>query len=111
MYTTSLSRRESISGESPISFHEDTSMPYSGFEPEPTRLQVECHNHHTGWGGDIFILNVDATKNYVLYLNHSCPSIQFVAADPHTTRRMYLAAYWGMIREWWSFDRRQPSPP
>ncbi|GFX37582.1 uncharacterized protein TNCV_3201061 [Trichonephila clavipes] len=25
------------------------SMPYSGFEPEPTRLQVEGHIHHTGW--------------------------------------------------------------
>ncbi|GFY04411.1 hypothetical protein TNCV_4414991 [Trichonephila clavipes] len=26
-------------------------MPHSGFEPEPTRLQSECHNHHIGWGG------------------------------------------------------------
>ncbi|GFY14150.1 hypothetical protein TNCV_3613391 [Trichonephila clavipes] len=41
------SRRESISGESPTSFPEDTAMPYSGFEPESTRLQAECHNHHT----------------------------------------------------------------
>ncbi|GFV10173.1 hypothetical protein TNCV_3661251 [Trichonephila clavipes] len=24
-------------------------MPYSGFEPEPTRLQAEGHIHHTGW--------------------------------------------------------------
>ncbi|GFT97902.1 hypothetical protein TNCV_2167991 [Trichonephila clavipes] len=22
-------------------------MPYSGFEPETTRLQAECHNHQT----------------------------------------------------------------
>ncbi|GFT25211.1 hypothetical protein TNCV_180901 [Trichonephila clavipes] len=43
------SRWESISGESPASFLQDTSMPYSGFEPEPTRLQAECHIHHTGW--------------------------------------------------------------
>ncbi|GFU67753.1 hypothetical protein TNCV_3134181 [Trichonephila clavipes] len=41
------SRRESISGENPTSFLEDTSMPYSGFEPEPTRFQAEYHNHHT----------------------------------------------------------------
>ncbi|GFX02554.1 hypothetical protein TNCV_728081 [Trichonephila clavipes] len=41
------SRRESISGESPASFLEDISMPYSGFEPEPTGLQAECHKHHT----------------------------------------------------------------
>ncbi|PRD27273.1 UNVERIFIED_CONTAM: hypothetical protein NCL1_35822 [Trichonephila clavipes] len=26
---------------------EDTTMPYSGFEPEPTRLQAESHIHHT----------------------------------------------------------------
>ncbi|GFU59291.1 hypothetical protein TNCV_4198131 [Trichonephila clavipes] len=31
------SGRESISGGSPISFTEDTAMPYSGFEPELTR--------------------------------------------------------------------------
>ncbi|GFY31825.1 hypothetical protein TNCV_4201341 [Trichonephila clavipes] len=42
-------RRESISGESPTCFPEDTSLPCSGFEPEPTRLQAEGHNHHTGW--------------------------------------------------------------
>ncbi|GFS76502.1 hypothetical protein TNCV_1621231 [Trichonephila clavipes] len=35
------SRRESISGESLTSFLEDTSMPYSGFEPEPSRIQAE----------------------------------------------------------------------
>ncbi|GFS87543.1 hypothetical protein TNCV_2941511 [Trichonephila clavipes] len=28
---------------------EDTTMSYSGFEPEPTRLQAEGHSHHTGW--------------------------------------------------------------
>ncbi|GFS52870.1 uncharacterized protein TNCV_341591 [Trichonephila clavipes] len=42
------SRRESISGERRTS-SEDTSIPYSGFKPEPTRLQVECHIHHTDW--------------------------------------------------------------
>ncbi|GFU79517.1 hypothetical protein TNCV_2915771 [Trichonephila clavipes] len=47
------SRRESITGESPTSFpEENTTMPYSGFEPEPTRLQVEGHIHHTDrWRG------------------------------------------------------------
>ncbi|GFX49345.1 poly polymerase [Trichonephila clavipes] len=28
---------------------EDTTMSYSGFEHEPTRLQAEEHSHHTGW--------------------------------------------------------------
>ncbi|GFV57189.1 WD_REPEATS_REGION domain-containing protein [Trichonephila clavipes] len=28
---------------------EDTTKFYSGFEPEPTRLQAEGHSHHTGW--------------------------------------------------------------
>ncbi|GFV32177.1 uncharacterized protein TNCV_1674651 [Trichonephila clavipes] len=45
------SREEFISSESLTSFPEDTSIPYSGFEPGPTRLQVECHYHHTGCGG------------------------------------------------------------
>ncbi|GFV50329.1 hypothetical protein TNCV_622371 [Trichonephila clavipes] len=44
------SRRKSISGDSPTSFPENTSMPYSGFEPELIRLQTECHNHHTKQG-------------------------------------------------------------
>ncbi|GFT03349.1 hypothetical protein TNCV_2985211 [Trichonephila clavipes] len=48
-YAAFLSRRKSISGESPISFPEDTSIPYSGFEP--TRSQAECHNHPTWWCG------------------------------------------------------------
>ncbi|GFX46421.1 general transcription factor II-I repeat domain-containing protein 2 [Trichonephila clavipes] len=41
------SRRESITGKSPTSFpEENTSMPYSGFESEPTQLQAEGHSHH-----------------------------------------------------------------
>ncbi|GFV82116.1 hypothetical protein TNCV_2790141 [Trichonephila clavipes] len=40
-------RQEPISGESSTTFPEDTSIPYSGFKPEPTRLQAKCHNHHT----------------------------------------------------------------
>ncbi|GFV59346.1 hypothetical protein TNCV_1706081 [Trichonephila clavipes] len=28
---------------------EDTTKSYSGFEPEPTRLQAEGHIHHTVW--------------------------------------------------------------
>ncbi|GFS79617.1 hypothetical protein TNCV_3187221 [Trichonephila clavipes] len=28
---------------------EDTTMSYSGFEPEPSRLLAEGHIHHTGW--------------------------------------------------------------
>ncbi|GFW54853.1 hypothetical protein TNCV_2654921 [Trichonephila clavipes] len=35
------SRRESMTGESPASFpEENTAMPYSGFEPDPTRLHA-----------------------------------------------------------------------
>ncbi|GFU09151.1 hypothetical protein TNCV_1319861 [Trichonephila clavipes] len=28
---------------------DNTTKSYSGFEPEPTRLQTEGHSHHTGW--------------------------------------------------------------
>ncbi|GFU04317.1 hypothetical protein TNCV_864171 [Trichonephila clavipes] len=28
---------------------ENISVPYSGFKPEPTRLQAEGHIHHTEW--------------------------------------------------------------
>ncbi|GFV74982.1 hypothetical protein TNCV_1870021 [Trichonephila clavipes] len=48
------SRGESITGESPTSFSEEnTTMPYSGFEPEPTRLQSEGHIPHTGWTASV----------------------------------------------------------
>ncbi|GFW82282.1 hypothetical protein TNCV_3817631 [Trichonephila clavipes] len=50
------SRRESTSGESPTSFPEDTSMPYSEFEPEHIRLQAEGHIHHAGWVTLVFII-------------------------------------------------------
>ncbi|GFV52164.1 hypothetical protein TNCV_5070851 [Trichonephila clavipes] len=46
------SRRESITGESPTSFQEDTSMVYMEFEPEPTSLQAEGHNHYTVWAAN-----------------------------------------------------------
>ncbi|GFW95350.1 retrovirus-related Pol polyprotein from transposon TNT 1-94 [Trichonephila clavipes] len=55
-YAAFLSRRKSISGESPISFPEDTSMPYSGFEPDPIPLRAEFHNSHTGWGDGQYIV-------------------------------------------------------
>ncbi|GFU58155.1 hypothetical protein TNCV_696681 [Trichonephila clavipes] len=56
------SRRESIIGESLTSFpEENTTMPYSGFEPEPTRLQAEGHIHHTGCVAHIlFCLKIKA---------------------------------------------------
>ncbi|GFV83937.1 poly polymerase [Trichonephila clavipes] len=28
---------------------EDTTRSYTGFEPEPTRLQTEGHSHYIGW--------------------------------------------------------------
>ncbi|GFW62775.1 hypothetical protein TNCV_2625381 [Trichonephila clavipes] len=44
------SRRESITGKSPTYFPgENTTMPYSRFEPEPTRLQAKDRIHLTGW--------------------------------------------------------------
>ncbi|GFX90249.1 transposable element Tc1 transposase [Trichonephila clavipes] len=51
-----LSRRESITGERPISFLKkgNTTMSYLGFEAEPTRLQAEGHSHHTGWATEDF---------------------------------------------------------
>ncbi|GFW33492.1 hypothetical protein TNCV_2210271 [Trichonephila clavipes] len=43
------SRQESITGESPTSFpDEDTTMPNSGLEHKPIRLQAESHIRHTG---------------------------------------------------------------
>ncbi|GFU78402.1 hypothetical protein TNCV_2300181 [Trichonephila clavipes] len=35
---------------------EDTTKSYSGFEPEPTRLQAEGHSHHTGWVTDQWVI-------------------------------------------------------
>ncbi|GFV86096.1 hypothetical protein TNCV_670931 [Trichonephila clavipes] len=45
-------------------FPEDTSMPYPGFEPELTRLQAECHSHHTGWGGERVNGDTERTHNF-----------------------------------------------
>ncbi|GFU78269.1 hypothetical protein TNCV_5008461 [Trichonephila clavipes] len=42
---------------------EDTTKSYSGFEPEPTRLQAEGHSPHTGWATPL------STKNS----NYPCP--------------------------------------
>ncbi|GFT79454.1 hypothetical protein TNCV_604551 [Trichonephila clavipes] len=48
-----LSRRESVKGENPTSFpEENTTTPYSGFEPDPTRLQADGHIHHTVWAAN-----------------------------------------------------------
>ncbi|GFT24889.1 uncharacterized protein TNCV_3021731 [Trichonephila clavipes] len=43
-YAVFHSRRKSIPGESPTSFPIDTSIPYSGFEHEPTQLQAKSHS-------------------------------------------------------------------
>ncbi|GFY12669.1 hypothetical protein TNCV_2448601 [Trichonephila clavipes] len=40
---------------------EDTTMSYSGFEPELTRLQADGHSHHTGW----------ATNNWIYLSSNS----------------------------------------
>ncbi|GFW18731.1 hypothetical protein TNCV_1369851 [Trichonephila clavipes] len=50
------SRRGSILGEGPTSFREDASVLHSGFEPMPTRLQAECHNHYTGWVANHYLI-------------------------------------------------------
>ncbi|GFY10892.1 hypothetical protein TNCV_1124141 [Trichonephila clavipes] len=34
---------------------EDTAKSYSGFEPEPIRLQAEGHSQHTGWATTVSI--------------------------------------------------------
>ncbi|GFX77614.1 poly polymerase [Trichonephila clavipes] len=44
---------------------EDTTKSYSGFEPEPTRLQAEGHSHHTA--GRLVTLLID------IYASHSPP--------------------------------------
>ncbi|GFT39022.1 hypothetical protein TNCV_3691071 [Trichonephila clavipes] len=45
---------------------EDTTMPYSGFEP--TRLQAEGHSHHTGWAtfSRSFQCNLHSTQRNIL---------------------------------------------
>ncbi|GFU97680.1 hypothetical protein TNCV_4455661 [Trichonephila clavipes] len=74
------SRRESISGVSSTSFPEDTYtfIPYSGFQPKPTRLQAEWHIHHTGWGGDSpparnICSCIPAPNDHVYWDGHSRP--------------------------------------
>ncbi|GFT03399.1 hypothetical protein TNCV_2985621 [Trichonephila clavipes] len=42
---------------------EDTTKSYSGFEPEPTRLQAEGHSHHTGWATDTLLSEMQETSN------------------------------------------------
>ncbi|GFV94295.1 hypothetical protein TNCV_2267491 [Trichonephila clavipes] len=68
-----LSKRESISGESPISFPEDSYMPYLGFEPEPSRLQFESHNPHTGWGRKNTIYTPKSYLSRIDGLEGACP--------------------------------------
>ncbi|GFX48618.1 reverse transcriptase domain-containing protein [Trichonephila clavipes] len=38
---------------SPTSIPEDTFMPYSEFEPEPTGLHADCHSNHTRKNGTL----------------------------------------------------------
>ncbi|GFV37519.1 hypothetical protein TNCV_127301 [Trichonephila clavipes] len=38
-------------------------MPYSGFEPEPTRLRAECHNHNTSGYGRELVANIASVKS------------------------------------------------
>ncbi|GFU15152.1 uncharacterized protein TNCV_3789911 [Trichonephila clavipes] len=56
---------------------EDTTKSYSGFEPEPIRLQAEDHSHHTGWATNFFnasqYRNCDENKTVV---NTSLKSVQ-----------------------------------
>ncbi|GFY27929.1 transposable element Tcb1 transposase [Trichonephila clavipes] len=43
---------------------EDTTMSYSRFEPEPTRLQAEGHSHHTGWVTEFKVMRVGTTNRH-----------------------------------------------
>ncbi|GFV64448.1 hypothetical protein TNCV_4716231 [Trichonephila clavipes] len=54
---------------------EDTTKPYSGLEPEPTRLQAEGHCHHTGW----------ATNILLIVMNTKCLSPINIKADQDAT--------------------------
>ncbi|GFX49025.1 hypothetical protein TNCV_2798161 [Trichonephila clavipes] len=47
---------------------EDTTKSYSGFEPEPTRLQAEGHSHHTGWATGLHIGILILQKLYISQL-------------------------------------------
>ncbi|GFW57605.1 hypothetical protein TNCV_2925241 [Trichonephila clavipes] len=57
------SRQESITDASPTSFpEENTTMPHSGFEPEPTQFQAEGH---AGWAA---MLGYSQTKGLLVVL-------------------------------------------
>ncbi|GFW48900.1 hypothetical protein TNCV_3900981 [Trichonephila clavipes] len=48
----------------------DTAMPYSGFEPEPARLQAEGHIYRTDWAArNISSINLIKSKDVANYLN------------------------------------------
>ncbi|GFT53465.1 hypothetical protein TNCV_3324541 [Trichonephila clavipes] len=51
---------------------EDTTMSYSGFEPEPTRLQAKGRSYHTGWAtfGSMTAINIDSHLHLIDPLNY-----------------------------------------
>ncbi|GFX34977.1 hypothetical protein TNCV_2329171 [Trichonephila clavipes] len=51
VYNKNITRRDALLYRRKTDFfpEEDTPVSYSGFEPEPTRLQAEDHSHHTVW--------------------------------------------------------------
>ncbi|GFX61695.1 uncharacterized protein TNCV_2591381 [Trichonephila clavipes] len=54
-------------------FHEEnTTMSYSGFEPETTRLQADGHSHQTGWATMAFVYNVCTVRTGVVIHKQKC---------------------------------------
>ncbi|GFW09873.1 hypothetical protein TNCV_4252021 [Trichonephila clavipes] len=42
---------------------EDTTKCFSGFEPEPIRLQAEGHSYHTGWATEAHVNELKLKSN------------------------------------------------
>ncbi|GFX69191.1 poly polymerase [Trichonephila clavipes] len=55
---------------------EDTAKSYSGFEPEPTRLQAEGHSHHTGWG-----MNEKVSNHGSIPITIDCSVVAFIVFE------------------------------
>ncbi|GFU65118.1 hypothetical protein TNCV_3177231 [Trichonephila clavipes] len=80
----SIGGGKSISSKS-LTFlpEENTSMPYLGFNPEPTRLKAEGRIHHIVWVTEIFLKNEGFSKNNVRDRFHPpCPVSELETALP-----------------------------
>ncbi|GFV93629.1 hypothetical protein TNCV_1989411 [Trichonephila clavipes] len=80
-------------------------MPYSGFEPEPSGLQAECHNHHIGWGGHSLVY---ADKPQTL--DHLEDNIRRVIADIRPQMLKKVIENWTSRLDYIRASRGSPMP-